>query len=462
MKKVCPNCGAETEGNFCPDCGANLTDVMGQDVLQVEMSLAEQADLQAETNQVELDGVEPLVDLEETTSVKEGDPIESNGPDSMGPVLSKEPVVQSPKQKKVPKKLIGIIAAVAVLAVAGIVGLKFIGTGSHIISKAYEEGTTEQTVGALTYMMPSSWKEDDTYKNPDEFYETHRYLIKNDDGSDAVDCYVQYCGESKYYGNSLADYISKASTDEVVSEENLSLTGAEGKHICRSFTDVDGNNNYVDLYLVEAGGSIFSFEFDTNDSSHDQNGMDAIVSGAQFGSYESPVQDAIVGKGKYADSANAIMRELICTIRKNNDTENLGCGEFTYEESSTKGGALCYTIKENGFDTGVALSFYTDKKHEHPVDSFDEIPTSVAVATSMLSLLDYKDTSIALINASFVQITGDVKYSQGYSKYINGVEKATGYSSLDWYTNSFTLNDFDYDLSFNTKSGEYAVFMDVQ
>ena len=21
MKKICPNCGAETEGNFCPDCG---------------------------------------------------------------------------------------------------------------------------------------------------------------------------------------------------------------------------------------------------------------------------------------------------------------------------------------------------------------------------------------------------------------------------------------------------------
>ena len=27
MKKICPNCGAEAEGNFCPECGANLTDI---------------------------------------------------------------------------------------------------------------------------------------------------------------------------------------------------------------------------------------------------------------------------------------------------------------------------------------------------------------------------------------------------------------------------------------------------
>lgn len=451
MKKVCPNCGAETEGNFCPDCGTNLTDIIGQDDLQVEMNPAEP-----------YESTPILVEQEENPPENGSNTAGSEESAPEKPLPSKEPAAPTPKQKKMPKKLIGIIAAVAVLAVAGIVGFMFIGSGANVISKAYEEGTSEQTIGALTYKIPSSWKLDDTYKNPDEFYETQRYLIKNDDGSDAVDCYVQYCGESKYYGNSLADYENKASTDEVVSEENLSLTGAEGKHICKSFTDANGDNNYVDLFLIEAGGSIFSFEFDTNDSSHDQNGMNAIVSGAQFGSYESPVQESIVGKGKYTDSANAIMRELICMIRKNNDTENLGCGEFTYEESSTKGGALCYAIKENGYDTGVALSFYTDKKQEHPVDSFDDIPTSVAVATSMASFLDYKDTSISLINGTFVQITGDVKYSQGYSKYVNGVEGATGLSSLDWYTNSFTLNDFDYELGCNTKSGEYAIFMDVQ
>ena len=80
----------------------------------------------------------------------------------------------------------------------------------------------------------------------------------------------------------------------------------------------------------------------------------------------------------------------------------------------------------------------------------------------MAGFLDYKDTSVALINGTFVEITGDVKYKQGYSKYVNGVEQATGYESLNWYTNSFTLNDFDYELSCNTKSGEYAVYMDVQ
>lgn len=451
MKKVCPNCGAETEGNFCPDCGTNLTDVIEKVDSQVEMPPAEQDESKL-----------VLVDDEGTTAVNGSNTVESEGSDSVNPIPPKDPAVQTSKQKKVPKKLIGIIIAVAVLAAAGVAGFMFLGMGANVISKACEEGTTEHNVGALTYMMPASWKEDDTYKNPDEFYETHRYLIKNDDGSEAVDCYVQYCGESKYYGNSLADYENKASTDEVVSEENLSLTGAEGKHICKSFTDANGENKYVDLFLVEAGGSIFSFEFNTNDSSHDQNGMNTIVSSAQFGSYESPVKDSIVGKGKYTDSANAIMRELICMIRKNNDTENLGCGEFTYEESSTKGGALCYAIKENGYDTGVALSFYTDKKHEHPIESFDDIPTSVAVATSMSSFLDYKDTSISLINATFIQLTGGVKYSQGYSKYVNGVEEATGVSSLDWYTNSFNLNDFDYELACNTKTGEYAVFMDVQ
>lgn len=30
MKKICPNCGAEAEGNFCPECGTNLTDVEPQ------------------------------------------------------------------------------------------------------------------------------------------------------------------------------------------------------------------------------------------------------------------------------------------------------------------------------------------------------------------------------------------------------------------------------------------------
>ncbi len=30
MKKICPNCGAEAEGNFCPECGTNLTDVAPQ------------------------------------------------------------------------------------------------------------------------------------------------------------------------------------------------------------------------------------------------------------------------------------------------------------------------------------------------------------------------------------------------------------------------------------------------
>lgn len=27
MKKICPKCGAETEGNFCPDCGLNLMNI---------------------------------------------------------------------------------------------------------------------------------------------------------------------------------------------------------------------------------------------------------------------------------------------------------------------------------------------------------------------------------------------------------------------------------------------------
>lgn len=459
MKKTCPNCGAETEGNFCPDCGTNLTDVISQDDLENE-TLAE-ATLSPQVESKDADSVaQDTSDPAAAIAVNEEAPsIIDAKADKITAEIPKEP--SDSKPKKIPKKLIGIIIAViAVIAAAG-AAFMFMGSGSSLISKAYEEGTAEQKIGALTYLMPSAWKIDDTFSNPDAFYETQRYLVKGEDGSDAVDCYVKYCGESRYYGNSLADYESKISGDEVVSEEDLKLTGAEGKHICTMYTDADGNNSYTDTFLVEADGSIFSFEFDTNDSSHDQNGMNTIVSNAQFGSYESPAKEAIVGKGKYAGSANSIMRELLCAIRKNNDTDKLGCGEFTYAESATKGGALCYAIKENGYDTGVAISFYTDKKHEHPLDSFDEVPTSVAVATTMLSFLDYKDTSISLINGTFIEITGDVKFSQGYSKYVNGVEKATGYESLNWYTNSFSLNDFDYELSVSTKTNEYAVFMDV-
>ena len=454
MKKICPNCGAETEGNFCPDCGTNLTDIIGQDLVLNEVLPDEEASVKVDNDNEPAEQVAPKtipVNLEETTKSEYTEQVSSD-----------EPAAKPQKQKKVPKKLIGIIMAViAAIAVAG-VAFVYLGSGSSIISKAYEEGTTEQKIGELTYLMPAAWKQDDTFSNPNAFYETQRYLVKGDDGSTAVDCYVKYCGESKLYGNSLEDYESKISNDEVVSEETLNIEGAEGKHICTSYTDTEGNSNYVDTYLVEADGSVFSFEFDTNDSSHDQKGMSTIVSNAQYGSYKNPANDAIVGKGKFTDTADAIMRELICAMKKNNDTEKLGCGEFTYEEGSTKGGALCYTIMENGYNTGVAISFYTDKKQEHPVDSFDEIPTSVAVATSMAGFLDYKDTSVALINGTFVEITGDVKYKQGYSKYVNGVEQATGYESLNWYTNSFTLNDFDYELSCNTKSGEYAVYMDVQ
>jgi len=468
MKKICPNCGAETEGNFCPDCGTNLSSVMGKEEQELNSnsadsnSIAEDADIIVNSADISvIDNQLTEVSKDDTTTSQEKE-------DAVGTISDKTDSMslaansQVSKKKKVPKKLIGIIIAVVVLAAVAAAVFMFMGTGTNVISKAYEEGTSQQKIGELSYNMPASWGLDDTYSNPNEFYTTQRYLVKADDGSDSVDCYVRYCGESRYYGNSLEDYANKDTGNEVVSDETMNLSGAEGRHICTSYTDTEGKTNYVDMFLVEANGSIFSFEFDTNEDSHDQNGMNTILSNAQFGSYKTPVKDAIVGKGKYTDTANTIMRELICAMNKNNDSESLGCGEFSYTESSTKGGALCYSIKENGFDTGVAISFYKDKKNDNPVDSFDEIPVSVALATNLQSLLDYQDTTIALINGTFVQITGDVKYKQGYSKFVNGVGEATGISSQNWYTNSFSLNDFDYDLAVSTESGSYAVYMDVK
>ena len=353
MKK-CPNCGAETEGNFCPDCGTNLTDVSAQEnVSDIAVSNSDEssksfdyveslyaaADNAAQDNGADNaaqdNGADNAATQDNGAVLTPGDAAEAQTPNEQAAVQAAP--VQTPK--KAPKKLIGIGIAAVILIVAACAVFMLKGSGSHFISKAYEAGTTELKIGELTYSLPSSWKLDDTYSNPNEFCDTQRYLVKNDDGTEAVDCYVKYCGESKYYGNSLSDYESKISTDEVVSENNLDLSGAEGKHYCTQFTDADGNTKYTDLFLVESGGSIFTFEFDTNDASHDENGMNTILNNAQFSSYTTPVKDSIVGNGKFTDSANSIMRELISNMKKNNDAENLGCGEFTYVEGSTKGGA---------------------------------------------------------------------------------------------------------------------------
>ena len=461
MKKICPNCGAETEGNFCPDCGTNLTNVEGQSDAKVEdapkESLLTEIDNVVASEENDNQDVVELKDnsLSEPPEVSVSDPVETVSTAAMPDSISS----QKTKQKKVPKKLIGIIAAVVVVAAAACAVLMFMGNSSNVITKAYEEGTTEQKIGELSYLMPQSWKIDDTFTNQNEFYETQRYLVKAEDGSDAVDCYVRYCGESRYYGNTLADYETKNKSDETTSEEGLSLTGADGKHFCTEIADAEGNKDYVDVYLVEADGSIFMFEFDTNESSHDQNGMNTIVSNAQFSSYKTPVQEAIVGKGKFSDSSNTIMRQLICEMNKNNDSESLGCGNFTYQEGSTKGGALCYVVYENGNNTGVAISFYKDKKDKNPVDSFNDIPVQVSVASTLQGILDYQDTTVALINSTMIQLTGNVKYKQAYSKYINGVEEATGITGQNWYTNSFALNDFDYSIGFDTE--DYGLYVSI-
>ena len=46
MKKICPNCGAEAEGNFCPECGSNLSEVAAQEerVVEIETSVASPVD----------------------------------------------------------------------------------------------------------------------------------------------------------------------------------------------------------------------------------------------------------------------------------------------------------------------------------------------------------------------------------------------------------------------------------
>lgn len=449
MKKVCPNCGAEADGNFCPECGTNLTDVIPQEALSTDDKIENVTAPLSEDALGKTDAVieEPKV-ADITTSEVVASASTVDAPDSK----------ETKKPKKTPKKLIAIIA-VAIIAVVGVGAFMFLGSGPSVISQDFEAGSKEQKIGELTYLMPESWEIDSTYNNPNAFYEVQRYLVKDEEGKDLVDCYVKYCGESRYYGNALSDYDGQVSGYDSVSDEKLTLSGAEGKHVCVSSTDTEGNANYIDTFIVEANGSIFSFEFNTKEDSHDQNGMNTIVSNAKYEAYQSPVGEAVVAKGKFTVTADAFMRELICEMNKNNDTENLGCGEFTYTESSTKGGALCYSIEESGFSTGVAISFYKDKKEQNSISTYKEVPVEVAVATSLSSLLDYKDTTITLINGTIFQLTGGINFDQGYSKYVNGVDEATGYTGQNWYTNSLSLNDFDYEIAFDTK--DYAVYVHI-
>lgn len=406
--RVCPKCGTETDSSFCPNCGTKLMDVSA---VASEPAKAEP-------------GVPPV---------------------------SNAAVVQ-PK-KKAPVALIAIIV-ILLIAVIG-AAVFFIGGnggsfGAYSISKDFEESSDEKEIQGLTYMVPSSWHEDETFTPNDAFYESKKYVMKDDEGTEVLNFYIRYCGDSRYYGNSLDDYDGMYAGFEAPKEDKVEFKGATGKLISVTSSDPENDFDTIDTYYLDCDGSVFALEFVAEEGYRDEDGMNFICENAGFGSYENPVPEVTAKNGKFKAPANAIMRELICAIKKNDATEGLGCGELTYEESSTKGGALCYGIYEDGSNTGVAVSFYQDKKQNDSVKSFDDVPKSMALAASLGSWTDYTDTTISLIYASIIQITGDVNYDQGYSKFTNGVSDSKGYENQNWYTSSFSLNDFDYDISVDT------------
>ena len=166
-----------------------------------------------------------------------------------------------------------------------------------------------------------------------------------------------------------------------------------------------------------------------------------------FVGYKTNVPEATTEKGAFLVSCDALMREIISTANKNNDAEEYDCGDFSYQTSSTKGGALCYGIQEDGYDVGINVSFYRDKDGEKSVKSYEDIPKSISIHTATNYSNGYDSSTALLLNASLFQVVGDVTFDQGYSDYKNKVEDATGYSSLNFYTNEMELNGFDVEYS---------------